>query len=113
VRYVLVIKDRRGALGPNEVSGPFHVVSEAGRVPQFVRSAYEREGLTMDRSTYLVERRPVDKGKVARRDDGEMDFLVGGGLVAALGLLMAIAGFIRQQLRRHRAAAAVASGAPI
>jgi hypothetical protein len=42
-----------------------------------------------------------------------MDFLVGGGLVAALGLLMAIAGFIRQQLRRHRAAAAVASGAPI
>jgi len=111
VRYVLVIKDRRGALGPNEVSGPFHVVAEAGRVPQFVRSAYEKEGLKMDRSSYLVERRPVDNGKVARRADGEEGFLVGGGLVAALGLLMAIVGWVRQRLGGTRAGARVASGA--
>jgi hypothetical protein len=111
VRYVLLIKDRRGALGPDDVRGPFHVVAEAGRVPQFVRSAYEKEGVAMDRNSYLVERRPVAGGRVARRSDGEMDFLVGGGLVAALGLLMAIVGWVRQRLGGRRAGARVASGA--
>jgi hypothetical protein len=113
VRYVLVIRQHRGTLGADDVRGPFHVVSEAGRVPQYVHSAYEKEGVALDRSSFLVERRPVANGRVARRSDGEMDFLVGGGLVAGLGLLMALIGFVRQHLRRHRATAAVASGAPI
>jgi hypothetical protein len=97
VRYVLVIHDHRGALGAHELRGPFHVVARAGRVPRFVRSAYEKEGLTLASSTYLVERLPVANGKVARSRDGETEFLVGGALVGGLGLLMAIVGFIRQR----------------
>ena len=39
--------------------------------------------------------RPVDDGKVARSHEGEKEFLIGGGLVGGLGLLMALIGFIR------------------
>lgn len=98
VRYVLVLKGRRGTLSAHELRGPFHVVAQQGRVPTFVLSAYEKAGLTLASRTTLVERLPVDNGKVARSREGEQEFLIGGALVGGLGLLMAAVGFIRLRL---------------
>lgn len=102
VRYVLVIKDRRGTVSANELRGPFYVAAKVGHVPKFVTSAYEKEGVTLDRATYLVELVTVSNGKVVAGNDGEMAFLIGGGLLGGLGLVMAMVSFMRQRIGRWR-----------
>lgn len=113
VRYVLVIRDRRGTLGVDELRGPFKVIAKSGRVPRFVASAYEKEGVSLDSTTFLVERVSVSNGKVVANEDGEMAFLFFGALLGGLGLVIVMISFIRHRIGRSGGRSTAASGASL